>query len=94
MLLPALGRLGPALGGVLLACCRRGGWVMPFSSSLLEFTRAETAFLFPAPLTRRQLVVYRLMRSQWAVLLGALIMALAYPTGYRRRGCAGWSASG
>src|SRR5262245_53964945 len=52
---------------------------MPFGSGLLEFTPAETALLFPAPVSRRHLLFYRLMRSQWAVFFGALVMSLAYP---------------
>lgn len=71
----------PAAGGVLLACAALLSWALPFGSGLLEFSRAETAFLFPAPVTRRQLLFYRLMRSQFAVFTGALVMALAYPTG-------------
>jgi hypothetical protein len=72
---------GPVVGGVLLACASLASWMLPFNSGLLEFSRAETALLFPAPLTRRQLVAHRLLRSQAAVLTGALIIALAYPTG-------------
>jgi len=77
----AFGLVGLVGGGVLLAFAAFASWVLPFGSGLLEFSRAETAFLFPSPLTRRQLVIYRLMRSQFAVFTGALIMALAYPTG-------------
>ena len=73
--------LGPALGGAALACLAIGTWVLPFGSNLLAFSPAETALLVSAPLSRRQLVFYRLMRSQSAVLAGALIMAVAYPTG-------------
>jgi hypothetical protein len=54
---------------------------MPFTSSLLNFSQAEIALLFPAPVTRRALVLYRLIRSQFAVLIGAMIVALAYPIG-------------
>jgi hypothetical protein len=77
----AFGLVGLVGGGVLLAFAAFASWVLPFGSGLLEFSRAEAAFLFPSPLTRRQLVIYRLMRSQFAVFTGALIMALAYPTG-------------
>lgn len=73
--------MGPVAGGVLLACAALASWVLPFGSGLLEFSRAETAFLFPSPMSRRQLVIYRLLRSQFAVFTGAVIMALAYPTG-------------
>ena len=74
-------RLARCAGGVLLACAALGSWLVPVGSGLLEFSRAESAFLFASPMSRRQLVVYRLMRSQFAVFTGALIMALAYPTG-------------
>jgi hypothetical protein len=77
----AFAMTGAAGGSVLLAAAAFACWVFPFSSGLLEFSKAETAFLFPSPLTRGQLVIYRLMRSQFAVFTGALIMALAYPTG-------------
>jgi putative ABC exporter len=69
----------PALGGLTLLVAAAVSWFMPFGSGLLEFTPAETAFLFPAPVARRDLLFYRLMRSQWAVFFGALVMALAYP---------------
>jgi ABC-2 type transport system permease protein len=75
-----LGLLGPVTGGVLLGCAALVSWILPFGSGLLTFSKAETAFLFPSPVNRRQLVIYRLMRSQFAVFTGALIMALAYPT--------------
>src|SRR5262245_30982345 len=69
----------PALGGLALLVAAAVSWLMPFGSGLLEFTPAETAFLFPAPVSRRHLLFYRLMRSQWAVFFGALVMSLAYP---------------
>jgi Putative ABC exporter len=69
----------PALGGLALLAAAAVSWLMPFGSGLLEFTPAETALLFPAPVTRRHLLFYRLMRSQWAVFFGALVMSLAYP---------------
>jgi ABC-2 type transport system permease protein len=69
----------PALGGLALLIAAAISWVMPFGSGLLEFTQAETAILFPAPVARRHLLFYRLMRSQWAVFFGALVMSLAYP---------------
>lgn len=72
--------VGPYLGGTLLALLSLVAWVLPFGSGLLDFSKAETSFLYPAPATRRQLVFYRLMRSQYAVFIGALIMALAYPS--------------
>ncbi|MQA30787.1 MAG: hypothetical protein GEU82_13300 [Luteitalea sp.] len=78
-LLPGLNASGPALFGLLLLVVAAASWVFPARSSLLEFSRAETQFLFPAPLTRRQLLMHRLLRSQIAVLFGAVIMVFAYP---------------
>jgi hypothetical protein len=69
----------PSLGGLALLVAAAVSWFMPFGSGLLEFTPAETAFLFTAPVARRHLLFYRLMRSQWAVFFGALVMSLAYP---------------
>jgi hypothetical protein len=41
-------------------------WVLPRSGRpAIAFTRAEVQFLFPAPLTRRQLIYYKLLR--WAI---------------------------
>jgi hypothetical protein len=65
----ALGVYGLALVSLLL----------PFRAGLLDFSRTESEFLFASPLSRRQLLLYRMLRSQWAVLFGALIMALTYP---------------
>jgi hypothetical protein len=78
---PALSASGPILGGTALLVAAAACWLMPFGSGLLDFTRAETEFLFPAPITRRQLLVYRLLRSQVAVLIASLIVALVYPVG-------------
>lgn len=77
----AFGVPGATLGGVLVACMALVSWVLPLRSHLLEFTPAETAFLFPSPMSRVQRVLYRILRSQASVLLGAFIMAIAYPTG-------------
>ena len=55
-------------------------WAMPFNSSLLDFSEAETALLFPAPVTRRALFVYRLMRSQLGLLFGGFIIGIATPS--------------
>jgi putative ABC exporter len=75
-----IGASGPALAGVLLLVVAAASWVFPLNSGLLDFSKAETQFLFPAPVTRRQLLLHRLLRSQLAVLFGAVIMALFYPS--------------
>jgi ABC-2 type transport system permease protein len=78
-LVPGLNASGPALVGLLLLAAASASWAFPAQGSLLEFSRAETQFLFPAPLTRRQLLMHRLLRSQITVFFGAVIMAFAYP---------------
>ncbi len=63
------------LGFVLL------GWIFGRDRAALHFTEAETAFLFPAPLSRRGLLHYKLLRSQVAILFGALILSFIFRRG-------------
>src|SRR5689334_6991236 len=56
--LASLAAAAPALGGLALLVAAAISWLMPFGSGLLEFTPAETAFLFPAPVARRDLLFY------------------------------------
>src|SRR5689334_3849550 len=42
------------------------GWVLPHERAALAFSEAEVAFLFPAPITRRGLIHFKLLRSQAA----------------------------
>ncbi|HTL16628.1 MAG TPA: putative ABC exporter domain-containing protein, partial [Patescibacteria group bacterium] len=58
------------LGAVLLA------WVLPHERAALAFSEAEVAFLFPAPITRRGLVHFKLLRSQAAILFTTLVLML------------------
>ena len=51
-------------------------WVVPTQRAALGFTEAEVAFLFPAPITRRGLVHFRLLSGQLRSLLGATVMML------------------
>jgi hypothetical protein len=51
-------------------------WVVPTQRAALGFTEAEIAFLFPAPITRRALVHFRLLSSQLRSLVGATVMML------------------
>jgi ABC-2 type transport system permease protein len=68
---------GPALAGVAFLVLSIVAWVLPFDSGLLDFSPAETDFLFPAPVTRRQLLIHRLLRSQIGILFGSIIIAFA-----------------
>ena len=51
-------------------------WLIPHERAALTFTEAEVAFLFPAPVSRRTLVQFKLLRSQLRILFSALFFAL------------------
>jgi ABC-2 type transport system permease protein len=51
-------------------------WLVPRARAGFSFSDAEIAFLFPAPVSRRTLIHYRLLSSQAALALTALILAL------------------
>ena len=51
-------------------------WVLPHSRAALTFSEAEIAFLFPAPVGRRTLLHFKLLKSQAAILLSSLFMTL------------------
>jgi hypothetical protein len=50
-----------------------GSWLFGSDATALAFTQAEVSMLFPAPLSRRSLIKYKLFRAQITVLLNALI---------------------
>ncbi len=80
MALPAFQTAGTGLAGLALLVMAAIGWFLPFESGLLEFSEAETQFLFPAPLVRRQLLIHRLMRSQLGLLFAAIVSAIVFPS--------------
>ncbi|MBE7212243.1 MAG: hypothetical protein INR65_14570 [Gluconacetobacter diazotrophicus] len=51
-------------------------WLLPHERAALIFTEAEIAFLFPAPIRRRTLIHYKLLRSQLAVFFTSIFFAL------------------
>ena len=59
-----------ALGILLLLL---GPWVFKNERLALAFTPAEVHFLFSAPVTRRQLILFKLFRAQLVILLNAVI---------------------
>ncbi|HTR00037.1 MAG TPA: putative ABC exporter domain-containing protein, partial [Candidatus Acidoferrum sp.] len=52
------------------------GWLFPGDSPGLQFSQAEAAFLFPAPISRRQLIHYKLLSAIFGGLLGSCLMTL------------------
>ena len=51
-------------------------WLVPAARHPIRFSPSEVQFLFPAPLTRRQLLSYRLLRAQLGILFGSAIATL------------------
>ena len=51
-------------------------WVLPGDEPGLTFSEAEVAFLFPAPLSRRTLIHYKLLDGLLMSLLGAVFFTL------------------
>jgi len=58
------------------------GWLFGSSRSPLVYTPAETHFLFTAPLTRRQVLDFKLLRSQLALGLSSLLSVLLFSGGH------------
>lgn len=58
---------------VLLVVTLMGSWVFGSDTTALAFTQAELSLLFPAPLSRRALIGYKLTRAQIAVIINVLI---------------------
>lgn len=65
-----------AFGAVALLVFVALMWIVPTQRAALGFSEAEIAFLFPAPVTRRALVHFRLLSGQFRSLVGATVMML------------------
>jgi hypothetical protein len=78
---PAIASL--ILGGAALALLvvLLVAWVLPGDRSAISFSEAEVAFLFPAPMTRSQLVRYKLLRSQLAILVSSVLLTVVLRRG-------------
>lgn len=69
---PTVVAVGALVVFVILFFC----WVVPDQRGGLNFTEAEIAFLFPAPVSRRTLIHYKLISSQLAILLTSVLFTL------------------
>jgi hypothetical protein len=70
-------------------------WIAPAEKPALRFSEAEIAFLFPAPVTRRALIHFRLLSTQFAILFTSVLMAFffnrfGYVGGNRALQAVGW----
>jgi hypothetical protein len=70
----------PAFAALGLLVVSALSWLVPVSSGLLDFSEAETQFLFPAPVSRRQLLLHRILRSQIGLLFSAIIVGVVTPS--------------
>jgi hypothetical protein len=64
------------IGAAVLFVLAALAWLWPGSKSALTFSRAEVQFLFQAPLARRQLMHYKLIRTQVATVFGSAVATL------------------
>ena len=93
-LMPSLtdAALYESIGALFLLVILLMAWIIPHQRAALTFTEAEVAFLFPAPIGRRGLIHFKLLRSQTAILITALLLTLV-TGGFRGNGwvhAAGW----
>lgn len=70
-------------------------WIFGADRRALAFSRAEVTWLFPAPVTRRELIRYKLLRGQFVILFNVLLWTFLLSggwvdTGPWRRAAAIW----
>ena len=73
---PEMHDLPQTLAALVLMILLLLAWILPHSRAALAFSEAEIAFLFPAPISRRSLIHFKLLKSQTAILFSALIITL------------------
>jgi putative ABC exporter len=73
---PELSLVYESIGAAIFLIAVLLAWVLPHQRAALAFTEAEVAFLFPAPITRRGLIHFKLLRSQAAILFTTLVLML------------------
>jgi hypothetical protein len=57
-------------------------WLFGADRRALTFSRAEVTWLFPAPVTRRQLIQYKLLRGQFVILFNAMLWTFLLAGGW------------
>lgn len=78
---PELAALVEPIGALALFAFALYGWIIGRERAALKFTEAEVAFLFPAPVSRRALIHFRLLRSQFSILVSAFLLMLLFRRG-------------
>jgi hypothetical protein len=64
------------IGACVLCVIALLAWIIPHERAALTFSEAEIAFLFPAPVKRRTLIHFKLLKSQIGILYTSLIFTL------------------
>ncbi len=64
-------------------------WIFPHRRAALTFTEAEVAFLFPAPISRKMLIHFKLLKTQTGIFFTVLFLTLIT----RRFGSGGHAAT-
>jgi hypothetical protein len=74
MMSPENAALWESVAALVLFIILFVAWVVPHQRAALAFTEAEVAFLFPAPVSRRGLIHFKLIRSQTAILFTTILL--------------------
>ena len=72
------GALALPFGALAVSLILAGMWTLTSDKPGLQFTEAEIAFLFPAPLTRRTLIHFKLLSTLFGSLLQAVFFSLIF----------------
>jgi ABC-2 type transport system permease protein len=79
-----LGPSSEAIMPLLVLLFVSGTWLFGSDRSALAFSQAEVSMLFTAPISRRGLIAYKLVRAQLAVLINSLIFVFLLQRGNPR----------
>lgn len=74
-------------GALLVLGAVTWGWVFGLERRVLAFSPAEVTFLFPAPIRRRDLIQYKLLRSQLLILFNSVLWTVLLAS---ERGASPW----
>jgi len=77
------------IGAAVLALMALTTWIFGNDRAALVFSEAEVAFLFPAPVSRRNLIHFKLLKAQLAILLMIFFLTIFF--GRIQGGASAWA---